>query len=364
MVYKSNCRYFRGDIPCKPHKTKNVHCEGCLDYEPTRGKILIIKLGAAGDVIRTTPLLIKLKKQFPSSKIYWLTEFPDLVPRNYVDKVIDFKSQECLLTQAINFDYLFSLDKDYHATALASIIKARHKFGFILKNGVPAPINKKAESKYLTGLFDDVNKSNKKHYMEEIFEICGYKFNDEKYVLNLPENKPDFEKLLSLNFESKELKHPVIGLNTGCGSRWVSRLWLETNWTELAKLLIKNGFSVLLLGGPQEDDLNKRIVYKSGAIYLGTFPLSQFAHEINLCDLVVTQVTMAMHIAIALKKKLVLMNNIFNRSEFYMYGLGQIVEPLNKNCLGCFKNSCPEPCMSTITPERMLNTVNEVLRMK
>jgi len=56
---KYECRYFQGDIPCKPHKVHGVHCidkrgKPCTHYQQTDKKILIIKLGAIGDVIRTT----------------------------------------------------------------------------------------------------------------------------------------------------------------------------------------------------------------------------------------------------------------------------------------------------------------------
>ncbi|MEK6566078.1 MAG: hypothetical protein AABZ41_05160, partial [Bacteroidota bacterium] len=67
---KTDCRHFRGDIPCKPHKQFGVHCideEGkdCIHYDRVDKKILIIKLGAVGDVIRTTPLLHKIKETSP-----------------------------------------------------------------------------------------------------------------------------------------------------------------------------------------------------------------------------------------------------------------------------------------------------------
>jgi heptosyltransferase-2 len=38
------------------------------------------------------------------------------------------------------------------------------------------PANQRAMHKYLTGLFDDVNKANTKNYLQEIFEICGMNF--------------------------------------------------------------------------------------------------------------------------------------------------------------------------------------------
>jgi hypothetical protein len=75
---KTDCRSFRGDIPCKPHKQSGVHCvdsdgQTCPYYDRVEEKILIIKLGAVGDVIRTTPLLYKLKEEYPRAKIFWLT---------------------------------------------------------------------------------------------------------------------------------------------------------------------------------------------------------------------------------------------------------------------------------------------------
>lgn len=112
----------------------------------------------------------------------------------------------------------------------------------------------------------------------------------------------------------------------------------------------------MLLGGPQENELNSRISKKGNALYLGTFNLGDFLHVVNLCDLVITQVTMALHVALGLNKKVILMNNVFNRHEFYLYGLGKIVEPAKK-CLGCYKNECSEDCMSLISPEQIMQAV-------
>ena len=61
---------------------------------------------------------------------------------------------------------------------------------------------------------------------------------------------------------------------------------------------------------------------QTGATYFGYFKLEQFINLMYQMDVIVTQVTMAMHIAIALQKKIVLMNNIFNPYEFELYGRG------------------------------------------
>ncbi len=182
---KFDCRHFKGHIPCKPNKQFGAMCNDCRYYDKIRQKILIIKLGAAGDVIRTTPLLYPLKKEFPDSKIYWLTLTPELVPVNTepgADEVLKYSTQSVSLLENLKFDLLINLDKDPEAISLASGINAADKKGYIMKDGYCFPAGKSAEHKFLTGIFDQVSKENKMNYMQEIFEICGYKFNNEKYL--------------------------------------------------------------------------------------------------------------------------------------------------------------------------------------
>ena len=68
MHVKTDCKYFKGDIPCVYHKKEGVKCnDSCKYYYPKINKkmkkrILIIKLGAIGDIIRTTPILRQLDK--------------------------------------------------------------------------------------------------------------------------------------------------------------------------------------------------------------------------------------------------------------------------------------------------------------
>ncbi len=68
--WKLDCRYFLGDRPCR---FKRV-CEGCDQYSPMGKRILIVKLAAIGDVLRTTPLLSGLKRAYPQSHITWVAD--------------------------------------------------------------------------------------------------------------------------------------------------------------------------------------------------------------------------------------------------------------------------------------------------
>lgn len=351
MIIHTDCRHFRGDVPCKPHKEHGVHCEGCSFYDRVDKNVLIIKLGAIGDVIRTTPILHKLKKEYPDSKIWWLTHTPEILP-DVVDVKLKFSLESILSLHSCSFDILFNLDKDREACALASQVSAGVKKGFVLKDNLCAPADNAAMAKFATGVFDDVNKANHKSYPEELFEMCGYTFRGEQYMLPFT---PWHDKRWTLNKKKK-----IVGLNTGCGGRWVSRLWPDRYWVSTAKALRRKNYEVVLLGGEQEHQKNLRLAKASGAKYFGHYPLNQFINLVGQCDLVVTAVTMAMHITIGLGKRIVLFNNIFNKYEFELYGLGEILEP-DFDCACYFSPVCPNDCMQYLEPDRVVESVERLL---
>lgn len=354
-----NCRYFKGDIPCKPNKLYGVHCidakgNDCKYYDATEEKILLIKLGAIGDVIRTTPLVEAIKRKYPAAKIFWLTHTPSIIPTT-VDSVLQFNLQDISFLNSLEFDCVFNLDKDKEACTLMNNLTSKVKKGFVIKDGFPFPADKDAEHKYLTGLFDDISKENKKSYLEEVFEICGFKYSGEIYKLN------SFDQYSSSwNFDKSK---KIIGLNTGCGGRWISRLWADVNWIKTAKFLLDKNYEVVFLGGEQEDGKNKFFAESTGAKYPGHFHLEKFINLVNQCDLVVTGVTMAMHITLGLNKKIVLFNNIFNKYEFELFGLGKIIEP-DKKCKCFYKPTCENPeykCMDYIEVDKVLSTIDQLL---
>jgi heptosyltransferase-2 len=356
---KTDCRWFKGWMPCQPHKLHGVHCtqpdgSACPQYQRITERILIIKLGAIGDVIRTTPLLHALKREHNGAQIWWLTLAPEILP-SAVDVPLPFTMSSLLTLQSVHFDVVINLDKDRDACALAGSLSASAKKGFTIRNGVPAPADAQAVDKYMTGLFDDRNRANTKSYPEEVFAICGLTFAGEPYILDSP---------AGLYTWKLPKRKSIIGLNTGCGGRWTSRLWPEEHWITLARRLKKDGLLPLLLGGEQEHTKNTRIARKSGALYPGHFPLAQFISLVDQCHLVVTAVTMAMHIAIGLRKRIVLFNNIFNRHEFELYGLGTILEP-DPPCSCYFAPACSDPrrtphgCMGEIPVDTVFREIKK-----
>ncbi|MDZ7268577.1 MAG: glycosyltransferase family 9 protein [candidate division KSB1 bacterium] len=353
---KFDCRHFRGDIPCQPNKQHGALCPTCEQYDPIRTRILLIKLGAIGDVIRTTPLLQRFHEEYPGAHISWLTHTPEILPAAAIDKIyrFDFKSLHTLAH--LPFDIAVNLDKDLEACALLTAVPAGRKFGFALADGRITGLNQAAQAKLLTGAFDSVSRQNRKSYLQEIFEICGFDFRGEPYVLEVDRRYDG--QWQSLHEQAQGRK--IIGLNTGCGKRWLTRLWPEDHWVALVAELKTAGYFPVLLGGPEEEEQNRRLQTRSGAPYPGTFPLPQFISLAAQCHVIVTAVTMMMHIALGLRKPLVLFNNIFNPHEFELYGLGVLLQP-ESGCDCYFGNTCrrARPCMQDLPVATVFQAIVE-----
>jgi ADP-heptose:LPS heptosyltransferase len=355
-TFNANCLHYKGHIPCKPHKQNGYHCDNCPAFTPISKRILIIKLGAIGDVIRTTPLVVKYKTLYPNCKITWLTWTPDILPANQVDEILKWDINSIMYAQHSTWDIAINLDKEKEAGALLKIVDAKEKYGYVLKDNEIQPYNHLANHKFSTGMYDDVSKANTQSYLQEIFEICGFTHQGEPYLMdrhqdkgytwNLPPNKK------------------IIGMNTGCGGRWTTRLWSIDKWVELVGILQKQfpDAEILLLGGEAEHERNQEIQSRSGATYLGYFNLNAFINLVDQCHLVITQVTMGMHITLALGKRIVLMNNIFNPHEFDLFGKGQIVSP-NKACKCFYRGSCLDgtSCMEDLPASKIAEAVSKLM---
>ncbi len=344
---KFDCKYFRGEIPCSPNKSRNKICLDCDEYTPVKTKILIIKLGALGDVIRTTPLVVKYRELFPNSHISWVTLSPDILPKDSIDKIYKFSFDAVYALTHQRFDIAINLDKEIEACSLLADVNADKKFGFTWNKekdhiDVATPA---ATHKLITGLFDNISIRNNKSYLEEIFEICELTFNYEPYLLNVNKDLVTKWNVLKEKADGKK----IVGLNTGCGKRWMTRLWPADYWIELVKQLQKNNYFPVLLGGADEDAQNKIYATNTEAFYPGTFSLEEFIGLTANCDVIVSAVSMMMHIAVGLKKPLVLFNNIFNKHEFELYGRGKIVEP-STGCDCYYGNTCKREhhCMNDI----------------
>jgi heptosyltransferase-2 len=159
---------------------------------------------------------------------------------------------------------------------------------------------------------------------------------------------------------------PVIGLFTGAGQRWQGKAWSEAGFDGLIELLLQErAGQVLLLGGPDEAARNGSLLQRfAGRIVDGSCgnTLREFAALVSLCDLVVTADTLALHVATALEKKVVVLVGPTSGAEIELYGTGTAITPAEP-CRCYYRAACTftPSCLETVTPAQVFAAVQSLL---
>jgi ADP-heptose:LPS heptosyltransferase len=366
--WRLDCRYFIGDRPCKFKRT----CEACATYSPMGKRILIVKLAAIGDVLRTTPLLRGLKRKFAQSHITWVCAkeaIPLLKTNPFIDRILPFDFSALLPLEVETFDLALGLEKEPAGAALTSRVKAREKKGFSLTpEGSVFPLNKGSEYAFFLGLADDLKfYQNQKTYPELIYEIAGIEYEKDRYILDLAPEDIALAKAFARKAGLRE-DGLLIGLNTGAGDVFVNKAWtVEGFLAVIEKLKRETTADLILLGGPKEREQNQQILAAAGGQIIDSGcdnTLGQFAARVNLCDLIVTGDTTALHIAIGLHKKVVAIFGPTCAQEIELYGQGAIIRtPLS--CAPCYRRSCSRSpnCMQAISAAEVVGKIRELLSL-
>jgi len=371
-MLKRDCKHFPGDRPCSYHKLEGVKCDNCQYYEPVKFKILIIKLDAVGDVLRTTCILPGLKEKFPEAHITWITRknAREIFYNNpYVDRVLEIENQETnYFLQVEKFDLALNLDSSTISSAICSSVISKEKLGFGLdEKGKVFPINPEAEEWFLMGAFDDLKKKNTQTYQSIILNIAKLKTENYPIILYLNEKEKKFAEKFLTNHKIDRTKK-IIGLNTGAGPRWKFKSWTLEGFEKLIYLLLKNtDYYIFLYGGPFEKERNEYLskIDNKRVVDTGTNnSLREFFALMDLCDLLVTGDTLAMHTATALGKKIIALFGPTSANEIETYGLITKIQS-DLDCLVCYKMDCDfDPnCMNSIKAETIYNKILELIKV-
>jgi ADP-heptose:LPS heptosyltransferase len=359
-----DCKFFLGDRPCVWHKQTGVLCP-CDHYEKVDERLLIIKLDAMGDVLRSTALLPPIVEAHPRAAITWITrkESVPLLQRNpYVAEVLELGPEALIHLQTRTFDRVINLDASKISAALATAARSSRKDGFVLdERGYVQPTNDAARRWLEAGIFDDIKRQGSSTYQDRMADILGLADREHRYVFELGGDELARGKahLESIGIDSRR---PVIGLNTGAGGRWPLKQWREDGYLELvSRLSRQQDVQFLLLGGPGERERNERLKAASSVPLLDPGcenTIRHFAALISRTDVVVTGDTLAMHLALALGKRTVVVFGPTSAAEIDLYGLGEKVVP-DMTCLSCYKTSCDfvPNCMDLISTDMVERAV-------
>ena len=154
---------------------------------------------------------------------------------------------------------------------------------------------------------------------------------------------------------------PVIGLNTGAGGRWRSKMLTPECTAETVFRIaqaLDGRATFVLFGGQDERERNAQIVAAMGArvrlVDAGVDnALLDFAALISLCDVLLTSDSLALHVALARSVRCVAFFAPTSAAEIELFGLGEkVVSSAPDYC--SYK---PDADTSSLTPERLAAAV-------
>jgi heptosyltransferase-2 len=345
-----DCKHFNGYKPCFPGEDCSA---GCKHENPIGTRVLIVNLDAMGDVLMTTAQLAGIKRAWPVSQVTWITRAnaAGLLERNpLIDSVYAWNDVSRLILQQQYFDVVLSADKSADACAFVASLQAAELRGFTLSHrGQIVPANPEAGYNFRMGLDDQLKfRENRRTGQDILAESWMLPYDGDEYILTLSDEEQAFCE--AKRGEWKLGGRLVVGFNTGCSELFPNKKMTVAQHVQLIrKLAADESFVFLLLGGPEDRTRNADIAAQledlRAAGRLISTPVDEgvrrgICYE-ALADVVVTGDSFGMHLAIALRKHVLVWFGLSCWEEIDLYGRGRKFIPEGLHCAPCWKRRCP-----------------------
>lgn len=336
-------------------------------------KILIIRRSALGDTIHTLPLAKSLREKFPNAQIDWIVE----------DKAEKFITNNPLLNKVYvihkktgGFAEFKQIIKQIRAQKYDIAIDTQQllKSGVILGlSGAKRKITLSDGREFSWIFANEIIKTNRKqfdinyHVVKRNLEIAKYLGADEEKIEftlpNTSENDKNKAKDL-LNKIDPNLKSVIISPET----TWDNKHWTVDGWRKVIEKL-SGKVNLVYTGTSDENGLSGKILQGfDGIINLsGKTNLFELEEVFKLADLVISVDSGSAHVAWATGVPAII-TLFFATSSKRTAPFGEKYFSIQAEtpCSPCMKRKCKNKiineCVPTISPEKVISTVNEILK--
>jgi ADP-heptose:LPS heptosyltransferase len=156
---------------------------------------------------------------------------------------------------------------------------------------------------------------------------------------------------------------PIIGINTGAGSRFAGKALSVTRTVELIEAMHAHfqDETIVLLGGPEEEKKNKEIAARTGDKIVDAgcgYALRIFAAMLTSLRVLITGDTLALHLATALRIPAIALFGPTAAQEIDLFDRGDIIiSPFD--CVPCYLADCDlrPHCVDSIPLEQIIKSV-------
>ncbi|MCK5543239.1 MAG: glycosyltransferase family 9 protein [Desulfobacterales bacterium] len=316
-------------------------------------KVLIIKLGALGDVINTLPLVINIKKHL-NAEIHWVVaplSFELIKNHESVDKAIVFDKHnlkksllDTLKTiRQTKYDIVLDVQRLFKSGLFCMAAKAKRRIGF-----------DKKRCKEMSWIFpfERIAPSNPSvHMLTQYMKFAKH--------LGIESNKISWQ----IPWQN-EVRHDFLSeyIVLNIGATKPANKWSPKNFATLADMIDKKTpFKSVITGGIEDQPFAEKIQTKAHCKIknlCGKTSLKELSLVIANAKCVISCDTGPMHLAVALKTNLIA---LFGPSDPYRTGPfhGTIIQE-KIECAPCNKKKCDNPiCMDKIKPEHVMDKLIE-----
>ena len=322
-------------------------------------KILIIRLGAIGDVVHTANVYRAIKKWNSNIEIHYLTtinpnmlKFDECISKVWnvnLDQLKPFSKASKEFTkilQAENYDAVINLQPSVKTRLIAYFARIKKRINYRKKNRIHAVKNYWQTAKRL---------------FPEIEELPNLSL-----TLN-PEICQQVETQVS------ELKKPLVILNAGhVFARRQGRTYPITKWIELGnKIQEKYDGTILITGVKVDEEILKPLeCIKNSVSFVSKQTLEENCALIKASDLLISGDSGPLHIATALGTKVIGMYGSMPTKRTGPYGENHCAIVSKKHCVPCNRRKCKylnfpkelySPCMCEITVDEIFTEVEKIL---
>ncbi|MEB2284000.1 MAG: glycosyltransferase family 9 protein [Myxococcales bacterium] len=328
-------------------------------------RILIVLLGAIGDVVRALPLANRLRAGYPGARIAWAVEptaAPILAGHPALDERLVFERRggtRAFLAflrrvRASGFDLVLDLQRHAKSGLVSAATGARVRLGFHRRN-----------AKELNWLWNT-------HTIAPV-EARGWKLAQyDRFAdwLELPEQAPRFDIRLDAAEEASvdrllaPLPRPFAALFLG--STWESRLWFAERWAAVVDALAARGLETVIIGGADVGAIAAAASARAARPPLDLSARTTLRESYGIlarARVAIGPDSGPMHLAAAAGTPVVSLWGATAPARSAPFGAEDLVVIGRTACVPCYLRRCPigRQCMRDITTERVIAQVARAL---
>lgn len=328
-------------------------------------RILIVLLGAIGDVVRALPLVQRLRAAWPAAHISWAVEpaaAPVLQHHPALNQLIRFERAQgatafgrfLFAVRRSRPDMTLDLQRHLKSGVTTWCSGASVRIGFHRRN------SREGNWLFQTDWIEPVERFSSKVYQ-------FLRFADH---LGVPVAPVDFGLRLAPEEESR-VDNLLAGIDGRfaalfLGSTWPSRRWFAASTAGICQGLRARGLGVVLIGGPGDIAFADAVMSAGAGAVVNCAGRTSLRDVIGICRRAAVAIgpdSGPMHIAAAVGAPVVSLWGATSPARSAPFGSEDLVIRGDVPCAPCYLRRCPigRLCMETITPEVVLARADKAL---